>query len=169
MLSVFLGGFVTLKSFWDCFVTHFCLMVVVVQRLITFLVLSAEVFRTHRLTFYAIQLTSRSSLILENLISDHPVMKFLASNGIRRFINDRKRPPLYPLLIYVNTVHTLSLYFPMNHFNIILTSTFASSEWSLSFRILNQKCWRFSHLFSACYTPPYLILLQLFVLIPFVK
>jgi hypothetical protein len=46
-------------------------------------------------------------------------------------------------LSQTNPVHTFPSYFPKTHFNIILTTTPRSSEWSLPFRFLDQNLYTF--------------------------
>jgi hypothetical protein len=52
----------------------------------------------------------------------------------------------------MNPVHTLPFYCPEIYFNIIITNTPRSSEWSLLFRIFNENALVY-HLFNACYMP----------------
>jgi hypothetical protein len=78
----------------------------------------------------------------------------------------QKRPPLILILSQMLSVHTLLPYFPKLHSNIIFLSTPMVSEWSLPFRISNQKFYEF-FLSHACYIhlpsrPPDLITIIIF-------
>jgi len=65
-----------------------------------------------------------------------------------------KDPPLVPIRSHTNPVHSLPLYFPDIHFNIIFPSMPRSSEWFLPFRSSDQNCVRICHLSRACQSNP---------------
>jgi hypothetical protein len=48
-------------------------------------------------------------------------------------IHYRVHTPLVPILIQVNSIHTIPPYFSKIHFNIVHSTTFWSSQYSLSF------------------------------------
>jgi len=76
-------------------------------------------------------------------------------------------PPLVSILSQMNLVHTFPIRFPKIHSNIIFSSTPRSSEWSLPFKLFNQKSVCIYHRSHACYMPHPLILLDLITLIIF--
>jgi hypothetical protein len=80
-----------------------------------------------------------------------------------------KSPPLVPILNPLNSTHTLKHYFRKIHFNITLTSTPRSSEWSLPFRLSNQHFVSISNPSMGVTCPAHLILLQMIILIIYVK
>lgn len=57
-----------------------------------------------------------------------------------------KSPPLVPVLIQMNPIHTLQPKFPKIYFDIKLASMPRSSKWSFLFRLSNQNFMRISHI-----------------------
>jgi hypothetical protein len=72
-----------------------------------------------------------------------------------------QKSALFPFLNQMNPVHNFSPYFPKIYYNIILSSTLWSSEWS--FHVFRPTFSPISHLPHACYM--YLICLELMTII----
>jgi hypothetical protein len=70
-----------------------------------------------------------------------------ASQKITLKFNDcvHKTPPLVTIMSKINAINTPKPHFANIHFNIISPRTYGASEWSLPFRLSNQKlCTHFS-------------------------
>jgi hypothetical protein len=63
-----------------------------------------------------------------------------------------------PILKQINPINILKPYLRKIHFNIIISPTPRSSEWSLPFRLSNQNSICISHLTHACYMSHFFIL-----------
>jgi hypothetical protein len=68
------------------------------------------------------------------------------------------QPPA-PIVNHINQIHTVKLYFPEMHFNIILPSKPRCSEWSVLLRLSNQNFVPISYLPHARICPAHLNLI----------
>jgi hypothetical protein len=64
-----------------------------------------------------------------------------------------KAPPPVSILGQMNPIHTLTIYLPKIHSNIVFPSTPRSSEWTFPFSFSNQNIVCISNLSNACYMP----------------
>jgi hypothetical protein len=98
---------------------------------------------------------------MENVFLQELIVAHIYSEEIPRLLCNRmvhyrvhNSPSLVPILSHMNPAHTFTPYFPKIHSNIILPSTFRSSEWSLPFNSNQPKyCMHFSSNPNACYIP----------------
>jgi len=80
-----------------------------------------------------------------------------------------KNPSLVPILRQKNPVYNSKYCFTNINSNIIFPSTPRSSTWSFPFKFSNQNFVCISHLYHACHMSCYLILIDLIILVIFVK
>jgi len=89
--------------------------------------------------------------LLEKLTVIQLVKKFLHLMEPEGHYRVHKDLPLVPILIQLNSVHTLPPYVPKIQSNMIFPSSLRSSTLSLPFRFPNQNTVYISHLSRQCY------------------
>jgi hypothetical protein len=119
---------------------------------------------TYLLTYYAYLLTYLLTpwrrFLLENLTGLQLVKKFLASYVPWRFITPFTSARHLSILGQPNQFHTLTSYLLKIHYNIILSSTPGSTQWSFSLRFHHQTPVHASPVLHPSYMTPHLIRLD---------
>jgi hypothetical protein len=118
--------------------------------------------------FVTYLLTPCSRVLSKKLTGPQLVNKFPSVYGTRNVhYCIHKRPPRFPILSQINSVHASQFHFLKIHFNITLPLFLRSSKWSLSLRCTHQNLYAPLHypIYATC--PGHLIRLALITRIIF--
>jgi hypothetical protein len=106
----------------------------------------------NRRTIYCFEITPWNRVLFEKLIvrsARQDIPRILWNPKVHYRVH--KSSQSVPILSQINPIHTPKPHLPKIHFNVKLTSTPRSSEWSLPFRLPNQDFVSISHLTHARY------------------
>jgi hypothetical protein len=108
------------------YTTSYCDYFLIIQH-------ACVIYDTYKNTFLLIHLWSWALLRKPPIVQLLKKFKLLMQPESR--LPYSKSPPLVPILIRINLLHTIPSYLSKIHFNIIHTPTSGSSQWSPSFRL----------------------------------